>query len=70
MAVGSEDVTSRPDTDDVSMTDRSDDAMSEIESMMSEMNTGVLDDTNRRNCAQQIVGFLIALLDSKVGGTL
>ena len=67
VAMASEDVTS--EADDASITERSDDAMSEIESLMSEMNTGVLDDTNRRNCAQQIVGFLIALLDSKVGGT-
>ena len=59
VAMASEDVTS--EADDASIT--------EIESLMSEMNTGVLDDTNRRNCAQQIVGFLIALLDSKVGGT-
>lgn len=50
---------------DASSVDRSDDVMTEIETMMSEMNTGALDDTNRRNCAQNVVSFLIGLLDSE-----
>ena len=44
----------------------SDEAMSEIEAMMSEMNTGVVDDASTPSCAQSIIRFLIGLLDSEV----
>ena len=64
---GSDDATHQNENDDdASSVDRSDDAITEIETMMSEMNTGALDDTNRRNCAQNVVSFLIGLLESEV----
>ncbi|KAI0235791.1 Condensin complex subunit 3 [Lamellibrachia satsuma] len=66
LMAGSDDATHQNENDDdASSVDRSDDAMTEIETMMSEMNTGALDDTNRRNCAQNVVSFLIGLLESE-----
>ena len=52
--------------DDTSAVDRADEEMSEIEAMMSEMNTGVVDDASKPSCAQSIIRFLIGLLDSEV----